>query len=214
MGETNVSGSLPPEVVQRVVRQSFGRFRLCYEDGLRNDPALAGKVTVTFLIAASGDVATATASGELPDAAVRSCVARSFLTLSFPPPDKGGTVKVSYPIIFSPGEGSGASSAPEEAFVPKLGGKPFEKADVVGLERALQRRGFVTRRLPGSDPTSPAGEPVVVLFRDDAASFGVARVIDADKVDAECAVFHGGKALIVTRTGGSCDDVIDRIVER
>ncbi len=214
VGATNISGSLPPEVVQRIVRQNFGRFRLCYEDGLRKDPALAGKVTVTFVIAADGSVSSAAASGDLPDTAVRSCVARSFNTLSFPRPEKGGVVKVSYPIIFSPGEGNEASSPPEAAPVPKIDGKPFEKVDVVALERVLQRRGFVTRRLPGSDPTAPANEPIVVLFRDDAASFGVARFVDAEKADAECSVSHGGKALIVTRTGASCEDVIGRIVER
>ncbi|HLM76117.1 MAG TPA: FHA domain-containing protein, partial [Polyangiaceae bacterium] len=29
---TSVSGRLPPEVIQRIVRQNFGRFRLCYEN--------------------------------------------------------------------------------------------------------------------------------------------------------------------------------------
>ena len=33
MGATSVSGRLPPEVIQRIVRQNFGRFRLCYENG-------------------------------------------------------------------------------------------------------------------------------------------------------------------------------------
>ncbi|NUO49353.1 MAG: AgmX/PglI C-terminal domain-containing protein [Polyangiaceae bacterium] len=214
VGATDVSGSLPPEVVQRIVRQNMGRFRLCYEQGLRKDPSLAGRVTVTFIIAADGSVSSSSASGDLPDTSVRSCVARSFTTLSFPPPEKGGVVKVSYPIIFAPGEGGDAMAPPQADAFPKIDGKAFEKVDVVGLERVLQRRGFVTRRLPGSDPTSPAGEPVVVLFRDDAASFGVARVIDGDKADAACSVSHGGKSLIVTRAGGACDDVIARIVER
>lgn len=39
MGATSVSGRLPPEVVQRIARQSFGRFRLCYENGLRTPQA-------------------------------------------------------------------------------------------------------------------------------------------------------------------------------
>ena len=40
----SVSGRLPPEVIQRIVRQNFGRFRLCYENGLRNNPNLQGRV--------------------------------------------------------------------------------------------------------------------------------------------------------------------------
>ena len=45
-----VNGKLRPEVVKRIVRQNFGRFRLCYENGLRTNPKLAGKVVVTFTI--------------------------------------------------------------------------------------------------------------------------------------------------------------------
>jgi len=33
MGATTVNGRLPPEVIQRIVRQNYGRFRLCYENG-------------------------------------------------------------------------------------------------------------------------------------------------------------------------------------
>src|SRR4029079_11875655 len=39
-GRTAGQWSLPPEVIQRIVRQNFGRFRLCYENGLRNNPNL------------------------------------------------------------------------------------------------------------------------------------------------------------------------------
>ena len=42
---TTVGGHLPAEVIQRIVRQNFGRFRLCYENGLRTNPKLAGQVT-------------------------------------------------------------------------------------------------------------------------------------------------------------------------
>ena len=45
-GATQVNGRLPPEVIQRIVRQNFGRFRLCYENGLRNNPNLQGRVSV------------------------------------------------------------------------------------------------------------------------------------------------------------------------
>jgi hypothetical protein len=44
MGATSVSGRLPPEVIQRIVRQNYGRLRLCYEAGLRSNPSLQGRV--------------------------------------------------------------------------------------------------------------------------------------------------------------------------
>lgn len=99
---TVVSGHLPPEVVQRVVRQSFGRFRGCYEEGLRANPNLEGRVTARFVIARDGSVASVQSGGsDLPDAKVVSCVLRNYQALSFPSPGDG-IVTVTYPLMFSP----------------------------------------------------------------------------------------------------------------
>jgi hypothetical protein len=98
---TAVNGHLRPEVIQRVVRQNFGRFRFCYEAGLRGDPGLQGRVVVKFVIDRAGAVALSTdAGGDLPDARVTQCVVRAFADLSFPAPD-GGMVTVVYPIVFN-----------------------------------------------------------------------------------------------------------------
>jgi hypothetical protein len=103
-GATQVNGRLPPEVIQRIVRQNFGRFRLCYENGLKTDPKLAGRVTVKFQIDASGAVASVADGGsDLPSPATIDCVVRAFSSLSFPQPE-GGVVNVLYPIVFSPGQ--------------------------------------------------------------------------------------------------------------
>ena len=103
MGATTVSGRLPPEVIQRIVRQNFGRFRLCYENGLRNNPNLQGRVGVRFVIGRDGAVSNVGNGGsDLPDGGVVSCVVRAFYGLSFPQPE-GGIVTVVYPIMFSPG---------------------------------------------------------------------------------------------------------------
>ena len=103
-GATQVNGRLPPEVIQRIVRQNFGRFRLCYENGLRTNPNLQGRVAVKFVIDRSGAVSTASDGGsDLPDQGVVGCVVRGFGNLSFPQPE-GGIVTVVYPIIFNPGD--------------------------------------------------------------------------------------------------------------
>jgi hypothetical protein len=102
VGVASVSGRLPPEIIQRTVRQNFGRFKFCYEAGLRNNPSLAGRVSVRFIINRDGGVASSENGGsDLPDAGVVSCVTRAFFGLSFPQPENG-IVTVTYPIVFSP----------------------------------------------------------------------------------------------------------------
>lgn len=101
---TVVNGHLPAEIIQRVVRNNFGKFRFCYEGGLRGNPSLHGRVMVNFVIARDGSVSTASDGGsDLQNADVVSCVVRSFANLSFPSPE-GGIVTVRYPIVFQPGE--------------------------------------------------------------------------------------------------------------
>ncbi len=104
LGVTSLSGKLPPEVIQRIVRQNFGRFRVCYEGGLRSNPALQGRVSVRFIIGRDGAVSNVSNAGsDLPDPNVVQCVSSAFYGLSFPEPE-GGIVSVVYPILFQPGE--------------------------------------------------------------------------------------------------------------
>lgn len=99
---TRVKGRLPREVIDRIVRQQFGRFRLCYESGLRKKPDLQGNVTVKFVISPSGDVASVSDGGsDLADAGVVTCVMKAFHGLTFPMPE-GGLVVVTFPILFAP----------------------------------------------------------------------------------------------------------------
>ncbi len=104
-GKLNVSGRLPPEVIQRIVRQNFGRFRLCYEQGLARNPNLAGRVSARFVIGMDGSVSNVANGGsDLPDAGVVSCVMSAFSGLSFPQPE-GGIVTVVYPVNLAPDGG-------------------------------------------------------------------------------------------------------------
>lgn len=100
-GDTTVSGRLPAQVIQRVVRQNFGRFRMCYEQGLARNPNLEGRVSVRFVIGRDGAVSAVSGGGDLPDATTTSCVASAFYGIAFPAPENG-IVKVTYPLMFSP----------------------------------------------------------------------------------------------------------------
>ncbi|HEY3817605.1 MAG TPA: DUF2330 domain-containing protein [Polyangiaceae bacterium] len=115
-GTVSVTGGLPPEVVRRVVRQNFGRFRLCYENGLRKNPALAGRAAMTFAITPKGDVGkTATDGSDLADADVLQCMARGVGNLSFP--DAATESKVVFPILLTASVSGGALSRQAAAWV-------------------------------------------------------------------------------------------------
>ncbi|MBX3221097.1 MAG: AgmX/PglI C-terminal domain-containing protein [Labilithrix sp.] len=118
-GVLEVTGRLPPEVIQRIVRQNFGRFRLCYENGLASNPSLAGRVSTRFVVDRSGAVASAQDGGsDLPSRDVVACVVRAFQNLSFPQPE-GGIVTVVFPVVFAPGDGAApAASAVASATGP------------------------------------------------------------------------------------------------
>jgi outer membrane biosynthesis protein TonB len=104
VGMLMMKGQMPAELITRVIRQSFGRFRLCYEQGMRVAPELQGRVEVEFTIEPDGAVSgVADAGSNLPDPAVVSCVVKAFSMLSFPAPPRGKAVSVIYPISFAPG---------------------------------------------------------------------------------------------------------------
>lgn len=94
---------LPPDAIRRIVRQSHGLFRGCYQKALKDSPTLAGTVTTRFLIGPRGAVASAqNLSHSLPDAGVVTCVTAMFRGLSFPEPPGGRPVTVTYPLTFTP----------------------------------------------------------------------------------------------------------------
>ncbi len=102
MGATSVSGRLPPEVVQRIVRQNFGRFRGCYEAELGRSSTASGRVSVRFVIARDGSVRSAQDAGStITSRTFINCVTQAFMGLTFPQPENG-VVTVTYPIVFGP----------------------------------------------------------------------------------------------------------------
>jgi hypothetical protein len=102
-GTTTVSAGLPPEVVLRITRQNFGRFRVAYERGLKRNKTLSGRIVVQFTIGPDGSVLTASEQGSsIADSDVIHDVVRSLVNLSFPTPAGGGPVLVTLPLDFSP----------------------------------------------------------------------------------------------------------------
>lgn len=89
---------LPGSVIITILRQSYGRFRACYEKGLARRPDLRGEVRVRFVIERDGSTTNPRDDGsQLPDAAVIRCMADVVGRQSFPKPweaTKDGTMNV------------------------------------------------------------------------------------------------------------------------
>ena len=102
-----MAGELGPRTsdeISRVIRAHAAVVRACYARELDRDPTLAGRLTVTFTIAAAGTVERAAIDAgrsTLADEAVRACVVRQVQGLRFPP--SSAVAHVTYPFIFSAG---------------------------------------------------------------------------------------------------------------
>ncbi len=100
---TPTPGKLAPEEIQKVVRADFGKLKACYEEALKADAKLTGKLAATFVIKVDGttEKVAKTDGTTLTDEKMVQCSLDVFKALKFPMPE-GGIVTVVYPIDFSP----------------------------------------------------------------------------------------------------------------
>jgi hypothetical protein len=93
---TGAQGGAPAADLQRAARNlGYWPFRACYEEGLRRDQHLSGKVSLDVAIAPSGavDRSVATAS-TLRDDSVVACVAREAQHLALPAAESPATARI------------------------------------------------------------------------------------------------------------------------
>jgi hypothetical protein len=103
-GRSRRHGRIDPAIVQKITRDHSDAIRGCYEEGLRRNRDLAGKVTTKFVIGADGAVQMAEIGcTSIPDDFVVDCVVEEVRTFVFPPPE-WGSVTVIYPIMFNPAD--------------------------------------------------------------------------------------------------------------
>ncbi len=94
-------GPLTREELRAAIQKHQGEVRRCYEAALKAKPSLTGKVSIELVIGADGKVTEAKAQpSELP-ASMVECIRAKVLRFEFPRPRGGGTVKVTYPWVFS-----------------------------------------------------------------------------------------------------------------
>ncbi|MFK7998147.1 MAG: AgmX/PglI C-terminal domain-containing protein [Polyangiales bacterium] len=97
-----VQGALSRETIRRVVRRHHNEVKFCYERALQSNPGLEGRVTTRFMISPSGAVVGSSIVGStLRHSETESCVRDVLTRFTFPSPDNGGMVSVTYPFTFS-----------------------------------------------------------------------------------------------------------------
>jgi len=76
--------------------------RSCYNNALRTNPNLEGKMTINVRLSPTGTVCSASVSNNaLGDQAVAACAVAKFRAGSFPPPE-GGCINAAVPLNFTP----------------------------------------------------------------------------------------------------------------
>jgi len=101
--EIDGSGEFDSKAVVAMIKSRLRAIQMCYEQQLRRNPTLAGKVTIEFTIQPRGNVTDVKAKeNSTGDQAVATCVANTVSMFRFNPGPEGGSVTYSYPFVFAP----------------------------------------------------------------------------------------------------------------
>lgn len=102
--EPIVMGAIDTDAIARAIAAHRDEIKYCYEKEINADnPDMAGRVSIRFVIGASGVVNTAgVASTSLRNANTEKCVVDVIRRIQFPPVRGGGIAEVTYPFVFKP----------------------------------------------------------------------------------------------------------------
>lgn len=113
LGKTSTGGDgLPKEVVARILRANFGRFRMCYQHALKRDGELETEVTLRGTIVTSGNLKKPEATSKNAPASMLRCLETSLSVLTFPVPRGGATTFEMVGLSFAPDDGADAKRRP------------------------------------------------------------------------------------------------------
>ncbi|HEY0882707.1 MAG TPA: AgmX/PglI C-terminal domain-containing protein [Archangium sp.] len=99
---TVVAPGYDRDLVLKVVKRHQNEIRFCFESELNKAPNLSGKVTVAWTIGATGAVETAQiAESGLANEQVESCIVQRVKRWTFPEPEGGQEVAITFPWVFS-----------------------------------------------------------------------------------------------------------------
>ena len=98
-----VRGSLSRQVIRREIQLREAALRAPYERLLQRDPSAEGRVVVRLVIGPTGRVVDASiASSTIGNEQMQRELLEVFRRMVFPAVEGGGTVIVSYPLVYRP----------------------------------------------------------------------------------------------------------------
>ena len=98
----SVDGSLDPKKISAAIKARLSGIKACYEQQLKRNPKLAGKIVIAFVIDEEGKVSEASVDSDtLGDGAVAKCIIGLIRRVRFPKPDEGD-VQATFPFVFTP----------------------------------------------------------------------------------------------------------------
>ncbi len=105
-GETTPStgrrGSLDKRIIQKVIKQHANEIQACYQNELKKNKDLAGRIACQWTVLENGDVTDAAiVQSQMQNDNVEKCMLNNIKEWKFPPP-KGGSVRIQYPFTFAP----------------------------------------------------------------------------------------------------------------
>lgn len=96
--EVTVEGGLDQDQIIAVINRNKGQITYCYEQGLRAQPTIGGRVAVSFIIGPNGKISKANvAESSLGSRTVENCMIARMKTWQFPRPVGAVNVDVLYP---------------------------------------------------------------------------------------------------------------------
>jgi hypothetical protein len=102
-------GELDKDYVQKRIREDFlPMAKECYDAALERDGGLSGRMVFQFVIVGDESVGGVVESAELDPSSTLdegelvTCMRESLLSVTFPPPKRGGRVTVTFPFTLSP----------------------------------------------------------------------------------------------------------------
>lgn len=96
------SGNTRAQSVRGTVRENLAAVKSCYDDSVKKNPNLAGKVVLEWDVDDTGSVKRALVkTSTLNDPDTENCMLDKLKATKFPPAAKGITTNIIYPFVFA-----------------------------------------------------------------------------------------------------------------